>query len=133
MLGSVPDDGTVIVADLEAGIGTLTRLAEGAVDATIVVVEPTPRSINVAERAVAVANEKRQGRLIIVANKIADDDDKAFVQTTFSGNEILFIPEDPTIEKADREGRSPIDVDPESPAVVVIRELADLLLPAVAS
>ncbi len=119
----------MIVADLEAGIGTLTRLAEGAVDATIVVVEPTPRSINVAERAVAVANEKGQGRLIIVANKIADDDDKAFIQDTFAGNEILFIPDDPTIEKADREGRSPIDVDPDSPAVAVIRQLADLLIP----
>ena len=41
MLGSVSDEGTTIVADLEAGIGTLTRLEDAAVDVTVVVVEPT--------------------------------------------------------------------------------------------
>lgn len=128
MLSSVPDDGTVIVADLEAGIGTLTRLTEGAVDATIVVVEPTPRSINVAERALAVANEKHQGRLIILANKVADAEDEARLREAFAGNEILVIPEDPVIEAADRRGVSPIDLDADAPAIVVIGQLAELLL-----
>ena len=61
LLGSVNDEATTVVADLEAGIGTLTRLADSSVDATVVVVEPTLRSIDVARRAVTVAEEQRQG------------------------------------------------------------------------
>ena len=61
---------TIVVADLEAGIGTLTRLADASVDVVVVVVEPTPRSIDVAQRAVELARERKQGRVVLVANQI---------------------------------------------------------------
>ncbi|MGI9614790.1 MAG: hypothetical protein ACR2QO_17905 [Acidimicrobiales bacterium] len=127
MLSSVPSDGVVIVADLEAGIGTLTRLDDEAVDATVVVVEPTPRSMDVAARAIAVAGDRRQGRIVVAANKVADADDERRVREAFADHELLIVPTDPVIDQADREGRSPIDVDPASPAVTAIESLAGLL------
>lgn len=128
MLSSVPSEDSIIVADLEAGIGTLTRLPEGAVDVTVVVVEPTPRSIDVAQRAAAVATERKQGRIIIVANKIEDSSDQDRVQAAFEGLEHFLIPADPVVVKADREGQSPVDVDSESPAVTAISALARSLV-----
>jgi len=129
LLSSVPSKDTIIVADLEAGIGTLTRLPDRAVDVTIVVVEPTPRSIDVAKRAVLVATETAQGRVIIAANKVADDEDEARIRNAFAEAEVVIVPADPVIGDADRRGVSPIDVDAGSPAVVAISELGNQLQP----
>lgn len=116
------------MADLEAGIGTLTRLAEAAVDVTIVVVEPTPRSIDVARRAVAVAQEQRHGRVIVVANKLDDADDRARVHAAFPELLIVEVPTDSVVDEADRLGVSPVDHDPRAPAVCAIEELAAIVL-----
>ena len=126
MLGSVPDDDLIIVADLEAGIDTLTRLAEQSIDLTVVVVEPTPRSIDVAERAIGVAEERGQGRLALVANKVADDQDLARIAAAFAGRELIVVPDDPDVDRADRDGCSPLDR--ESTAVRALRPLVDVVL-----
>ena len=121
----------VVVADLEAGIGTLTRLSEAAVDVTVVVVEPTPRSIDVASRAVTVASEQGQGRLIVVANKVTDDDDRARIRDAFADLPIVEVPSDAAIDEADRLGLSPVDHAPGCPAVAALEELAALVAPRV--
>lgn len=128
LLGSVSDDDLIIVADLEAGIGTLTRLAESAVDVTLVVVEPTPRSIDVGQRAVAVAHDQTQGRLVIVANKVADDADRERVLEAFRGREVIMVPEDAEVVAADRSGVSPVDSAADGPAVSAIEALVELLV-----
>ena len=127
MLGSIPADGLTVVADLEAGIGTLTRLPQAAVDAVLVVVEPTPRSVDVAQRALAVAAEQQQGRILVVANKVTGSDDRTMIEAALGDHDIVFVPADPGVEAADREGVSPLDVAPDGPAVNALGELADLL------
>lgn len=129
MLGSVPADDVTVVADLEAGIGTLTRLEEARVDVTVIVVEPTPRSINVAARAAAVAAERRQGRMIAVANKVTSDDDRQRVADALGGCEVVAVPLDAAVEEADRDGVSPLDRAPSAPAVAALESLADLIAP----
>ena len=121
------DESTTVVADLEAGIGTLTRLASASVDATVVVVEPTLRSIDVARRAVAVADEQRQGRVVVVANKVSDDDDRARIDEAFAGRTLVVVPDDPAVDTADRLGVSPVDHEPGAPAVAALESLADAL------
>lgn len=128
LLGSVSDDDIVIVADLEAGIGTLTRLADSSVDVTLVVVEPTPRSIDVGQRAAAVADDQAQGRLIVVANKVADAGDRDRVLDAFPGREVVIVPDDARVGAADRSGSSPVDVAPDAPAVHAIETIVDLVL-----
>jgi len=128
LLSSVPGDDVVIVADLEAGIGTLTRLEDSAVDATVVVVEPTPRSIDVAKRAVMVATERDQGRIVIVANKVSDAQDKARIEAEFEGQTIMVVPADDVVDQADRQGLSPLDINPDAPAVAALELVASTLV-----
>lgn len=116
-----------MVADLEAGIGTLTRLAEAAVDVTVIVVEPTPRSIDVALRAVTVAREQDQGRLVVVANKVVDSDDRARIREALGELPIIEVPIDSAVDEADRLGISPLDHAPGCPAVAALEQLADLI------
>lgn len=118
-----------MVADLEAGIGTLTRLEEARVDVTVVVVEPTPRSIDVAARALAVAAERRQGRVIAVANKVTGEDDRRRVTDAMGGCEVVAVPLDAAVEEADRDGVSPLDRSPTAPAMIALEALADLIAP----
>ena len=127
MLSSVSTDGTIIVSDLEAGIGTLTRLPDDSVDVTLVVVEPTPRSIDVAQRAVLVAGERNQGVVKIVANKIVDSDDEARIRSAFDAQDVVLVPADPVVADADRRGMSPLDVKNDSPAAVAIVGLSNSL------
>ncbi len=132
MLSSVTESDTTIVADLEAGIGTLTRLPEAAVDVVIVVVEPTPRSIDVARRAITVASEKSQGSIVVLANKIVDDEDHARVVDGLADyrdhiREILSVPHDAVVDEADRRGVSAVDLDAASPAVQAVEKLVALL------
>lgn len=131
MLGSVHDDEIVIVADMEAGIGSLTRLDEAAIDVTLVVVEPTPRSIDVARRGVHVADERGQGRIVIVGNKITGDADRRRIVDAFGDRPTVFVPEDPAIDEADRRGTSPSDDAPDAPGVLALERIIDVLgLPA---
>lgn len=129
MLGSVSGEDTTIIADLEAGIGTLSRLSQAAIDVTLVVVEPTPRSINVALRAVGVATEQNQGRVVVVANKIEDADDRDRISKAFPGLTVVEVPTDPVIDEADRLGVSPLDHGPLSPAIKAFERLTNEIVP----
>lgn len=115
------------MADLEAGIGTLTRLPDNAVEHTLVIVEPTPRSIDVGMRAVQVATERSQGHITVVANKVANDEDDARVRSMFAEYDVVTVPADPVVVKADRQGISPLDLDSDAPAMAAIGGLVGRL------
>lgn len=129
MLGSVDFEDAAVIADMEAGIGTLTRLGDQRVDTVLVVVEPTPKSLEVGQRAAALAVGKQLGRVIVVASRIRHDADLEMVKGLFSDYEVVAIPDDPAIVAADRAGLAPLDTAPDSPAVKALCELARGLLP----
>ena len=120
----------VVIADLEAGLGTLSRLGEKKVDAVVLVVEPTPKSIEVATRAAALAREKSLGRLVVVANRVRDAGDLAAVRAAFPDDQVVGVPDDPAIVEAERRGLAPLDVAPGAPAVRALAELAETLVSA---
>ena len=117
-----------MVADFEAGVGTLTRLGEEHVDAVVIVVEATPKSLEVGARAAALAQERTVGRVVVVANRMRNQDDLHVVKEAFPGMEVVAVPEDPRIVEADREGVAPIDLAPDAPAVVALVGLASTLV-----
>ena len=129
MLGSANFGSSLVIADLEAGIGTLTRLQAETIDVVVVVVEPTPRSIDVAQRAVALAAQRSQGRVVVVANRVTSAEDVERIAIGLPGAEIVVVPDDAAVMDADRRGVSPLDSAPDSPAVVAIVGLASQLLP----
>ena len=79
------------------------------------------------QRAVAVAAERGQGQIIIVANKVADAEDDARIRSAFDQRDLATVPVDPVVTTADRQGMSPIDVDPNAPAVTAIGDIATLV------
>ncbi|MGH9076906.1 MAG: hypothetical protein ACRDY0_05540 [Acidimicrobiales bacterium] len=128
MLGNVAPADEIIVADLEAGIGTLTRLADKSVDAVVLVVEATPKSLEVGSRAAALVADRALGPLIVVANRVRDDEDMATIDMLFPTQEIVRVPDDPAIPAADRAGVAPLDASPDAPAVLALQSLGLRLL-----
>jgi len=123
-------DEEVVVADFEAGVGTLTRLSEQRVDTVLIVVEPTPKSLEVGSRAMDLAKEKSVARVVVIANRVRDDADIETVRAAFPGCEVVAVPDDPKIVEADRKGVAPIDLAPDAPAVVALVALANDLASA---
>ncbi len=131
LLGSVDfNEEDVVVADFEAGVGTLTRLGEEHVDTVVIVVEATPKSLEVGARAAALAAERTVARIIVVANRIRHDEDLETVKSAFPGMEVVGVPHDMKIVEADRKGIAPIDLDPDAPAVKALIAMASTLRPA---
>lgn len=128
MLSSGEYGDSIVVADLEAGIGTLTRLDPAQVDVTLIVVEATPRSLDVGSRALAIATENNQGRIVVVVNKVEDvDTDTALVRQKLGDVETVLVPNDSAVFDADRRGLALLDHDPKSPAAKALSALADLV------
>lgn len=127
LLRELESEGMIIIGDLEAGIGTVMRLQEGQADVVLIVAQPTAKSLNVASRAVDLASD-RGARMIVVANRVRDDDDLALIRAAVGDEvEMVVVPDEPAIALADRDGRAAIDVDENAPGVRVLIELADRL------
>jgi CO dehydrogenase maturation factor len=124
LLGSVDFTGQVVIADLEAGIGTMTRMEEKAVDGVLVVVEPTPRAVQVGVRAAELARDKGLGTVLVIANRIRTDGDLSMIRAAFPDDEVLVVPDDEAIVRAERGGVAPLDTEPDSPAVRALVEIA---------
>lgn len=118
-------DDRIILCDLEAGIGTVSRIQEGQLDIVLVVCEPSAKSIDVARRAVRVATNR--ARVMVLANRITSSEDLEAIRSAVGDVEVLALSEDAAITRADQEGLAPIDVDPDAPAVRALIEFADRL------
>ena len=126
MLGELEDEWEIVVGDLEAGTGTVLRLTEGLVDVVLVVAQPTAKALDIAARAVRTAGG-RGIPVIVLANRVRDEADVAAVRAAVGDREVVIVPEDPGVASADREGRAPIDVAPQGPAVRALVGLAHRL------
>jgi CO dehydrogenase maturation factor len=127
LLREMEGGGRTVVGDLEAGIGVLSRMEKGSLDAVLIVANPTPKSIEVARRA-AEAAVAREIPLIVVANRIANDEDLATITDVLGEHEIVIVPEDPIIARADADGLAPIDLDDTAPGVRAIVAIVDRLV-----
>ncbi len=114
-----------MLADLEAGVGTLLRVREGQADLALVVTQPSAKSMEVARRALAIA-AARSIPTVLVANRVAGPDDLDLIQDTLDPQvPVVVVPDDRDVARADEEGVAPIDAAPDSPAVRAIRALAE--------
>ncbi len=126
LLRELEDGDRSVVCDLEAGLGTLVRMAPGNIDVVLVVANPTAKALEVARRAVEIADGL--GEVVVLANRVRDERDLEAVRAVLGEErELVVIPEDPVIAAADRDGEAPIDLDTGSPGVAAIIDLADRL------
>lgn len=104
----------VVILDMEAGIEHLGRGTASAVDAFLIVVEPSRRSLDTAQRIHKLATDIGVAHFFLVGNKVAGDDDLRFIRT--HGPEIPLagsFPIDERVSQADRQGVAVFDAVPE--------------------
>lgn len=125
MLAELEGDGRLVLADMEAGLGTLFRMQPGQIDVVVVVAEPSAKGIDVARRAARIGANR--ARVIVVANRVSEQADLDVIRNALGEYELVSVPEEPVIERADREGLAPIDLDPDAPGVQALAGMAELI------
>lgn len=95
----------VLLLDMYAGVEHLGRATVDFVDAMIVVVEPTRRSLGTASQIKKLANDIGLERLYLVGNKVRNEEEQAFLEAETPGLPPLgFLPADLKVQEADRLG-----------------------------
>jgi len=130
--GGLPAEGRIVLADLEAGLNDLLWARPGPGDVVLAVAEPSAKAVEVARRAVSIAQGMGVQRILGVANRAGSVDDVEALARAL-GVEVLPVAEDPAVEAADELGVAPMDRDAASPAMADIARLADWVLAPVAS
>lgn len=95
----------VLILDMYAGVEHLGRATVDFVDAMIVVVEPTRRSLGTAAQIKSLAEDIGLSRLWLVANKVRDEEEAEFVRRESPSLPVLgMLPADLAVQQADRLG-----------------------------
>ena len=117
----------VVIMDMEAGLEHLGRGTAQGMDQFIVVIEPGARSVQTYHNVKRLAQDLGITRVRVVANKIRDPEDEAFIREKIPAEDFLgFIHYNRDIMEADREGKSPYDFSPEAiREITAIKEIID--------
>jgi len=95
----------ILLLDMYAGVEHLGRATVDFVDAMLVVVEPTRRSLGTAAQIKKLANDIGLQRLYLVGNKVRDDDEAAFLESETPDIPLIgYLPADMKVQEADRLG-----------------------------
>lgn len=95
----------VLIMDMYAGVEHLGRATVNFVDAMLVVVEPTRRSLGTATQIKTLAADIGLTRLWLVGNKVRNEDEINFLRTETPDLPILgYLPADLAVQEADRLG-----------------------------
>lgn len=129
MLGQIESTAeAVVIADFEAGLGTVSRLKADQLDLLLIVFEPTMKAIDIARRSLSMIQDKQLGRAMVIANRIASAEDRNTAEAAFAGDSLVCIPDDDEVRRAGLHGASAFDTAPDAPAVRAIRALADRVI-----
>jgi len=95
----------VLILDMYAGVEHLGRSTVDFVDAMLIVVEPTRRSLGTAAQIKSLANDIGLTRLWLVGNKVRDAEEAAFLEAETPDIPLLgSMPADLAVQEADRLG-----------------------------
>jgi CO dehydrogenase maturation factor len=95
----------ILLLDMYAGVEHLGRATVDFVDAMLIVVEPTRRSLGTAAQIRKLANDIGLTRLFLVGNKVRNGDEEKFLLSETPGLPVLgFLPADLAVQEADRLG-----------------------------
>jgi CO dehydrogenase maturation factor len=112
----------VLLLDMYAGVEHLGRSTVDFVDAMIVVVEPTRRSLGTASQIKKLAEDIKLTRLWLVGNKVQNQEEIDFLEANTPGIPVLgTLPAAQGVLEADRLGISVYDHVPE------LRQAAELI------
>ena len=93
----------MLIMDMYAGVEHLGRATVDFVDAMLVVIEPTRRSMGTALQIKKLANDIGLSQLFLVGNKVRDEAEAEFIKTTIPQIPYLgCLPADLAVQEADR-------------------------------
>jgi CO dehydrogenase maturation factor len=120
-----------VVADMEAGTEHLGRGTAKYIDTMLVVVEPSAKAFETACRIRNLATQMEIEKILLIGNKVLDQNDKAAVQSFAEKSKIPLlglVHYDPAVREADLSGVSFLLSSPSAPAVQEIEAICDLLV-----
>jgi CO dehydrogenase maturation factor len=122
----------VLILDMYAGVEHLGRATVDFVDAMLVVVEPTRRSLGTAAQIKSLANDIGLERLWLVGNKVRNAEEEQFLYDETPDLPVLgTLPADLMVQEADRTGSPVYDYVPALQAAA--EQIADKLETALES
>jgi len=103
-----------VLLDMYAGVEHLGRATAEAVEAMIIVVEPTGRSLATAAQIKRLAADIGLKQLFLVGNKIQSPADRAYIEAHLPDLEVLgYLPHTSQVQAADQVGQAAYDTAPE--------------------
>jgi len=95
----------VVIMDMEAGVEHLGRATARAVDAFLVVVEPSRKSVETAVKVKKLASDIGVRTVLAVGNKVSSDDERDFLASALAGIPITgMLPADVAVKRCDARG-----------------------------
>lgn len=95
----------ILLLDMYAGVEHLGRATVDFVDAMLVVVEPTRRSLGTAKQIKKLANDIGLMRLYLVGNKVRNEEEAKFLEAESKDIPLIgILPADLKVQEADRLG-----------------------------
>jgi CO dehydrogenase maturation factor len=118
-LSAGPEEYDFIFIDSQAGVEIFGRGLASEFDASIVITEPTPKSLEVAKHGTKLSRDLGVKRQIAVINKVENDDDIRLSMQELSGNvdRILSMRLCRDVQEADKCGTGLLDYNPKSAAL----------------
>jgi CO dehydrogenase maturation factor len=102
---TVTGDAFDVVCDMTAGTDAFSYSFHLQFDAIVLIAEPTPESAEVCDLYRTLAVEAGMDGLVhLLANKVADEDDLAFIRRRAGGRENWAVPVLPSLKKARQRG-----------------------------
>jgi len=117
----------ILILDMYAGVEHLGRATVDFVDAMIIVVEPTRRSLGTAKQIKKLANDIGLTRIWLVGNKVRSAEENNFLSSESFGLPLLgTLPAELGVQEADRMGVAVYDYVPS--LKIAAEDIADKLI-----
>ena len=116
----------VIIVDFEAGLEHLGRGTAKGIDVMLVITEPSQKSLDLCSKIIDLSKKLGVINIFLIANKVFDDSQLEIINERVQEWEIPLyhtIPFDSEIGKADLNGISPLDFNPNSKGINSIKSL----------
>ena len=116
----------VVIVDFEAGLEHLGRGTAKGIDIMLVVSEPSQKSLDLSSKIIQLSKKLGIINIFLITNKLIDEQQLDIVNQLTKDWEVPLyhtIPYDIEIGKADLKAISPIDFNPDSKAVISIKNL----------
>lgn len=128
-MASDAEDEDFLIVDSQAGVEIFGRGMAQEFDLSLVVTEPTPKSVEVAKHGMKLAGDLGVKRQIVVVNKAEGQEEVESVSRALDGaaDQICSVGYDRAVMEADKEGLLLLDISPQSEAVKDIMRIKEIL------